>query len=57
MIRIVLLAALALSAPRVAHAQGVAARYPLTAEDGSPILNSKIKSDESAAVEQLPVPW
>ena len=54
MIRIVLLAALALSAPRVAHAQGALPRYPLTAEDGSPILNSKIKSDELAAVEQLP---
>ena len=54
MIRIVLLAALALTAPFVAHAQGVLPRYPLTAEDGSPILNSKIKPDESAAVEQLP---
>lgn len=54
MIRIVLLAALALTAPFVAYAQGALPRYPLTAEDGSPILNSKIKPDESAAVEQLP---
>jgi len=51
--RVVLLAALALSVPVAAYGQGAPARYPLTAEDGSPILNSRIRPNEAAAVEQL----
>jgi protein-disulfide isomerase len=54
MIRMVFLAALVLSAPLVAHAQGTLPRYPLAAEDGSPILNGKIKPGEAAEVEKLP---
>ena len=42
-----------LAAPGFAQAQG-AARYPLKAEDGSPIQNSKIKPDASAEAEKLP---
>ena len=32
----------------------ISARYPLKAEDGSPILNSKIKPDRVAGAEKLP---
>jgi protein-disulfide isomerase len=54
MFRKLLLVMMFLAAPWLAHAQGGPARYPLKAEDGSPILNSKIKPDRVAGAEKLP---
>jgi len=52
MIRALLIGVLLLAAPALAQAQG--ARYPLKAEDGNPIQNSKIGTDVVKEAEKLP---
>jgi protein-disulfide isomerase len=52
MIRSLLIGVLLLAAPGIALAQG--ARYPLKAEDGNPIQNSKIGTDVVKEAEKLP---
>jgi len=58
MIRRLLIAAAAILAPclttSVALAQGVPVRLPITADDGSPIMNHQIMPDRVAAAEKLP---
>lgn len=41
-------------APNIASAQGVPVRLPITADDGSPIMNHQILPDRTAAAEKLP---
>lgn len=52
MIRLLLTVLLMTALPAVAYAQG--ARYPLKAEDGNPIQNSKIRPDVVKEAEKLP---
>jgi protein-disulfide isomerase len=54
MIRNLLLAILLLAAPGLAQAQGGPARYPLKAEDGNLIQNSRIGHDLVKEAEKLP---
>lgn len=52
MIRTIVAGVLLLAAPVLAQAQS--ARYPLNAEDGNPIQNSRIKPDVAKEAEKLP---
>lgn len=54
MIRRFLLAASLALIPHVASAQGVPVKLPITADDGSPIMNHRIMPDRTKAAEKLP---
>jgi protein-disulfide isomerase len=54
MIRRLLIAASFVFAPHLASVQGVPVRFPIAAEDGSPIMNHQIMPANTAAAEKLP---
>lgn len=51
--RLLIAAALVLT-PHLASAQGAPVRLPITADDGSPIMNHQIMPERAAAAEKLP---
>ena len=54
MVRRLLIAAIFALVPHLASAQGVPVRLPITADDGSPIMNHQIMPERTAAAEKLP---
>lgn len=54
MIRRFLIVAAFVLTPHLASAQGALVRLPITADDGSPIMNHRILPERAAAAEKLP---